>query len=73
MTADLLLRAWCLTLSRLTASDDPERGDVPGWVMITIMSAGLVVAILAALRGQIGSLVTEAIDSVRSSSGGAGG
>ena len=27
--------------------DDPERGDVPGWVMITMMSAILVAAILA--------------------------
>jgi hypothetical protein len=27
-----------------------ERGDVPGWVMITVMSAGLV-AILTAIAG----------------------
>lgn len=24
---------------------DPERGDVPGWVLVTLMTAGLVVAI----------------------------
>ncbi|MFD1716733.1 hypothetical protein [Georgenia deserti] len=27
--------------------DDPERGDVPGWVLVTLMTAGLVVAIWA--------------------------
>lgn len=33
-------------LSRLRA-DDPERGDVPGWVLVTLMTAGLVVALWA--------------------------
>lgn len=28
-------------------ADDPERGDVPGWVMIVIMTAGLVILIWA--------------------------
>ena len=27
--------------------DDPERGDVPGWVLITLMTAALVAAIWA--------------------------
>ena len=27
--------------------DDPERGDVPGWVLVTIMTAGLVLALWA--------------------------
>ena len=26
---------------------NPERGDVPGWVLITLMTAGLVVVIWA--------------------------
>jgi hypothetical protein len=26
--------------------DDPERGDVPGWVMITVMTAGIVAALI---------------------------
>lgn len=25
--------------------DDPERGDVPGWVMVTLMTAGLVLVL----------------------------
>lgn len=27
--------------------DDPERGDVPGWVLVTLMTAGLVVTLWA--------------------------
>ena len=40
--------------SRATIIDDgelhhthPERGDVPGWVLVTLMTAGLVIAIWA--------------------------
>jgi len=47
--------------------DDRERGDVPGWVMVTVMSAILVVAILGVFEPQIKSAVTSAIDSVSGS------
>ena len=40
------------------ADDDPERGDVPGWVLVTLMTAGLVVAIWA-LAGPALSTVFE--------------
>ena len=29
----------------LREGDDPERGDVPGWVLVTLMTAGLVVTL----------------------------
>ncbi|HZZ96797.1 MAG TPA: hypothetical protein VFE19_07280 [Jatrophihabitantaceae bacterium] len=44
--------------------EDRERGDVPGWVMVTVMSAILVVAILGVFEPQIKHAVTSAIDSV---------
>ena len=44
--------------------DDPERGDVPGWVMITVMTAALVLAILIPFRTAIVEAVTNALDSV---------
>ena len=44
--------------------DDRERGDVPGWVMVTVMSAILVVAILGVFEPQIKHAITSAIDSV---------
>ena len=41
-----------------------ERGDVPGWVMITVMSAGLV-AILTAVAGpQLRSMLENALTAV---------
>jgi hypothetical protein len=46
--------------------DDPERGDVPGWVMITVMTAALVLAILIPFREAIVDAVTNALSSVTS-------
>lgn len=41
-----------------------ERGDVPGWVMITVMTAGLV-AILTAVAGpQLRTMLQQALTSV---------
>jgi hypothetical protein len=60
-------------LSTMTArfiAGDLQRGDVPGWVLVTVMSAGLVVAIFAAFRDTIVSAVTDAIDQVVSDTGG---
>ena len=54
-------------LAALTAryrADDPERGDVPGWVMITVMTAALVLAILVPFREAIVDAVHNALDSV---------
>ncbi|MFW7414348.1 hypothetical protein [Demequina sp. SO4-18] len=46
------------------ADDDPERGDVPGWVLITLMTAGLVAAIWALAGPALEGLFTDAIESV---------
>jgi hypothetical protein len=46
--------------------DDPERGDVPGWVMITVMTAALVLAILIPFREAIVTAVQNALNSVTS-------
>ncbi len=60
--------AWFLTLTAALAArlreDDPERGDVPGWVMITVMTAALVLAILVPFREAIVSAVQNALASV---------
>ena len=44
-----------------SGSDDPERGDVPGWVMITMMSAVLVAAILAIAQPALTKMFNDAI------------
>ncbi|MGN7862156.1 hypothetical protein ACTJI8_16345 [Microbacterium sp. 22303] len=41
--------------------DDPERGDVPGWVLITLMTAGLVVLIWAVAGPALTNLFEQAI------------
>ena len=43
-----------------------ERGDVPGWVMITVMTAALVLAILIPFRAAIVATATNALSSVTS-------
>lgn len=46
------------------AEEDLERGDVPGWVLITLMTAGLVALIWALAGPLLGDLFTDAINSV---------
>jgi hypothetical protein len=41
-----------------------ERGDVPGWVLITLMTAGLVVVIWALAGPALASLFEQAIQRV---------
>lgn len=41
-----------------------EQGDVPGWVLVTVMTAGLVVAIWSVADGQLKSVLTNALRSV---------
>jgi hypothetical protein len=41
-----------------------ERGDVPGWVLITVMTAALVTALLAVARPQLTSILRTALRSV---------
>ncbi len=43
-----------------------ERGDVPGWVLVTLMSALLVVALLGVAKGELTSVFRNAINSVSS-------
>ncbi|GAC1491690.1 MAG: hypothetical protein NVS2B15_11120 [Pseudarthrobacter sp.] len=44
--------------------DHPERGDVPGWVMITLMSAVLVAALLALAGPALEAMFNQAMDKV---------
>ncbi len=45
-------------------AEDRDRGDVPGWVMITVMTAIVVIALLAVFREQVVTAVQNAFDSV---------
>ncbi len=50
----------------LAAHDDPERGDIPGWVLITIMTAGLVTLVWGVANAQLESILRNALNSVKS-------
>ena len=43
---------------------DDEQGDVPGWVLITLMTAGLVVVIWALAGPALAGLFEQAISRV---------
>lgn len=45
-------------------ADHTERGDVPGWVMITLMSAVLVAALLALAGPALEAMFNQAMDTV---------
>lgn len=49
--------------------DEPERGDVPGWVMIAVMTAALVLAILVPFRNAIIPAMTAAIQDMFAQAG----
>jgi hypothetical protein len=49
---------------RLFGSEDPERGDVPGWVMITVMTAGIVAALIVIAGPKLTGAFTSAISQV---------
>lgn len=57
---DLLLRLHI----RLTTGGR-ERGDVPGWVLITLMTAGLVTVLWAIAGPRLGDILTNALESVK--------
>ena len=49
---------------RSVPATDGERGDVPGWVLVTLMSALIVVGLIATLQTQLGNAFTRALNSV---------
>ena len=54
-------RVWS-RLARGRARD--ERGDVPGWVLITVMTAGLVTLIWGVAGDRLSALLSAALSSV---------
>jgi hypothetical protein len=58
-----VLRAW---LMEVAAGED---GDVPGWVLIVLMTSALVVAIWGVARDRLIAIVSAALSSVCGSLG----
>jgi hypothetical protein len=60
--ATLLITRLVLAVTTPRARD--ERGDVPGWVLVTVMTAGLVGALWKVAGPQLNSMLSAALDSV---------
>lgn len=57
--SDLMMRFYvAMTLPR------NDRGDVPGWVLITVMTAGLVAVIYGVAREELRDLLRSALNKV---------
>jgi hypothetical protein len=52
-----------LARTRLAARSR-DRGDVPGWVLVAVMTAGLVTALWLVADGQLTAVLQHAITSV---------
>jgi hypothetical protein len=58
---EMSMRMWWRGLrARLAAAGD--RGDVPGWVLITMMTAGIVVALWIVAEPTLRNLLTNALN-----------
>lgn len=64
-----LLSAYVDLRTRVLALTASDRGDVPGWVLITVMTAGLVSVLWFAAGDKLGNLLSGALDTVSPSSG----
>jgi hypothetical protein len=53
-----------LWVALATSRPRDERGDVPGWVLVTVMTAGLVGALWKLAGPQLNDMVTAALNSV---------
>lgn len=57
--SEAALRAWVRVAGR-----GRDRGDVPGWVLVTIMTAGLVTALWLVADDKLKQLFSDALDGV---------
>ena len=62
-----MFRRFTIHRSRLASwASQPDRGDVPGWVLITIMTAGIVAVLWLVAEPLLTGLFSTAVSSVGS-------
>jgi hypothetical protein len=57
-------------IARRFEDDDAERGDVPGWVLVTLMTAGLVLLIWGFAGPALSGIFNDAVSRVSGEIGG---
>lgn len=65
MVNTALLLITRLQLALVAPRGRDERGDVPGWVLVTVMSAGIVMAIWGVARQELTTMLRSALNSVQ--------
>jgi hypothetical protein len=60
----VMARAISHALTDARSRPRDQRGDVPGWVLVTVMTAGLVGALYALARPQLSDMLSTALNSV---------
>jgi hypothetical protein len=55
---------WCAATLVGAGARRDERGDVPGWVLITVMTAGLVSVLWAVAGDALSQMLSDALRSV---------
>ena len=66
----VVLQTWLLQARTRVAAPGRDRGDVPGWVLITLMTAGIVTILWAFAGPRLLAILTDALDSVSGPGGG---
>lgn len=61
----MLLHSSTLVPPHVAGRQRDERGDVPGWVMVTVMSAAVVAALLPFVQDELRDMLGAAFDMVR--------
>ena len=68
LLAHRLVLLWLALMApapRRRRGDRGDRGDVPGWVLVTVMSAGIVVAIGSIAQDELGQMLRNALNKVK--------
>ena len=60
----LLLLTWCVFAQNRVGKRRGDRGDVPGWVLITLMTAGIVTVLWAFAGPRLLTILSDALDAV---------
>lgn len=61
----LLLIRLQLTLVAALARPRDDRGDVPGWVMVTVMTAGICAVLYGVAKDQLADMLRSALNQVK--------
>jgi hypothetical protein len=61
----LITRVYVALLAQPRDDQRDDRGDVPGWVLVTVMSAGIVMALWGLAEGELKSMLRSALNSVK--------